>query len=92
MSRALAAFTRERLQIEITSMTIRASRAQPGSPTSDERLRAVAHLETQLRIVELVEPVADDYGVGWTEGLLAAVRLIAAVYRDHPDYREEWAP
>ena len=29
---------------------------------------------------------------GYLQGLARAVHLLASVYADHPDYREEWAP
>lgn len=35
---------------------------------------------------------AVSYGAGEVAGLLLAAKLRAAVYRDHPDYDQEWAP
>jgi hypothetical protein len=37
-------------------------------------------------------PGEPEYAYGWAEGLGMAVRALAAVYRDHPDYDPAWAP
>lgn len=100
LNRDLAAFTRERLTVELTALTVKVARqdASEQAPPSDERLMAVAHLQTQLRIVDLYAPVADndggeyEYAYGYATGLGDAVRLTAAIYADHGDYREEWSP
>lgn len=36
-------------------------------------------------------PFSDAVGVGIAEGIDTALRALAAVYTDHPDYRQEWA-
>lgn len=33
-----------------------------------------------------------EYAFGYANALGEAVRLLAAVYADHPDYRTEWRP
>jgi hypothetical protein len=35
---------------------------------------------------------AYEYADGWANALGLAVRQLAAVYADHPSYREEWRP
>ena len=33
-----------------------------------------------------------EYAYGWADALGVAVRALAAVYRDHPDYDPGWIP
>jgi len=33
----------------------------------------------------------DDWTAGYSDGNYQAINALAAVYRDHPDYRQEWA-
>lgn len=100
MSRELARFTRARLADELARVTGVIPFADPAAPTSDERSSAAEHLQAQFRIVRDYEEVASfddeddpyEFAVGRAVGLGKAVRRIADVYRDHPDYRQEWAP
>jgi hypothetical protein len=43
---------------------------------------------TAAAILTEVDPLAGAYGRGMT----AMVRAFAAFWKDHPDYRSEWAP
>ena len=76
-------------------------------PLADERnhalhqspWRALREVEAKRAILAEYAPVAKndgqhepEYAYGWAEGLGMAVRALAAIYRDHPDYRQEWAP
>ena len=52
-----------------------------------------ADLDSKRRIVDefvRVDSGSADHELGY--GLSVAVALLAAVYADHPDYREEWRP
>jgi hypothetical protein len=52
--------------------------------------RARADYEAKRQIVGQVFDL--DRHDGYTEATRDAVRSLAAVYADHPDYREEWRP
>jgi hypothetical protein len=39
-----------------------------------------------------VDSASRDYQAGWTDGLEAAVRLLAAIYHEASDYKPEWRP
>lgn len=57
--------------------------------------RALAECEAKRHILEIAVPtvgVSNDFARGWDVGTSFAVRLLAEVYADHPDYREEWRP
>lgn len=61
--------------------------------------RVLREVEAKRRILAEYAEVADndidephEYAYGWANGLGVAVRLLAAVYDDHPEYRQEWAP
>lgn len=59
--------------------------------------RVLADVAAKRAIVdEWARLVFDDreppWGTGWREGLGFALRHLAAVYSEHPDYRQEWAP
>ena len=64
--------------------------------------RVLREVEAKRAILAEYEPVAKndgyngggepEYAFGWAEGLGVAVRALAAVYRDHPDYDPQWAP
>lgn len=66
-------------------------RAKYGPP-----IRALRETEAKRRIVEASRsyhegdqnPGPDDPDGGWA--LSIALRALAAVYADHPDYRDEW--
>ena len=51
--------------------------------------RVLAECEAKRRIVELFPDAAQD-GDGWNDAGYSVLRDLAAVYADHPDYREEW--
>lgn len=58
-----------------------------------------AECEARRRIVEDFQEYAADYraapsdfAAGRRHAALLAVTRIAAVYADHPDYRQEWRP
>ena len=61
--------------------------------------RVLAECAAKRRIVEQCEEMCErdrmDAGTGYWEvaadASLAAVRALASVYADHPDYRQEWA-
>lgn len=59
---------------------------QPDSPYSHERL--LADCAAKRAIIEGLEPFSflDDINAPELLGILAAV------YSDHPDYQQEWAP
>lgn len=46
-------------------------------------------LEQRKRIDQSMS--MDDWSAGWSDGNYAALNALAAVYKDHPDYREEWS-
>lgn len=59
--------------------------------------RVLAECEAKRRIVEAAHPRnlpldSADYLSGATYGLDVALRALAAVYADHPGYRDEWRP
>ena len=64
--------------------------------------RVLREMEAKRAVLAEYEPVAEndgyngsgepEYAFGWAEGLGAAVRALAAVYRDHPGYDPGWAP
>jgi len=61
--------------------------------------RVFSEVESKRRIVELfttIDPAesadSDTASAGAYETMLAVLRLMAAAYVDHPDYRAEWAP
>jgi hypothetical protein len=41
---------------------------------------------------EMGDLAQDRHRAGEVFALLATIQTLAAVYRDHPDYRREWAP
>ena len=47
--------------------------------------RALAECEAKRRIVSL-----DDLDGGQDDGHVHALRCLASVYADHPDFRDEW--
>jgi hypothetical protein len=49
--------------------------------------RVLAECEAKRRIVNL-----DDLDGAGEDGHIHAVRCLASVYADHPDFREEWRP
>lgn len=60
---------------------------EAGSPD-----RVLAECEAKRRIVETFEgDDADLYDDSW-KGADMCARILATVYADHPDYREEWRP
>lgn len=57
----------------------------------------LAECEAKRRIVEEHREQVEvgegpDYVGGVLDGLESAIRALAAVHADHPDYREEWRP
>ena len=60
-------------------------------------LRVLAECAAKRAIIELWEDPSDvdgttaDVDAGYTMGIEAAVKALAAVYSDHPEYQEEWA-
>jgi hypothetical protein len=52
--------------------------------------RALAECEAKRRIVEDWTSFSREGDYGRAMGLGHAVRALAAVYSDHPDYRDEW--
>jgi hypothetical protein len=56
--------------------------------------RVLREIAAKRAILELFA-ISNEEGFGGSEGwtlVRDAVRQIAAVYSDHPDYREEWRP
>lgn len=98
MSRDLARFTFDQLADELAAVTGVIPFGDPCAPTSAERAAAAEHIQAEIRIVRLYEEVKNndggeyEYAYGYATGLGDAVRLIAANYRDQPDYLEDWAP
>jgi hypothetical protein len=58
--------------------------------------RVLAEVDAKRRVVALwrEEPAAADltWDGGWCNAVDEVLRLLALPYRDHPDYRAEWAP
>lgn len=49
--------------------------------------RVLAECDAKRRIVNL-----DEMDGGADDGHVHALRCLATIYADHPDYREEWRP
>lgn len=56
--------------------------------------RALDECEAKRRIVEHLRTVAEDHAEhsGWVYFAEQPLKLLAAIYADHPEYREEWKP
>ena len=58
--------------------------------------RVLRECEAKRRIVEELEAVSDDRerlaDYDSVYGLRFAAQALAAVYADHPDYRDDWRP
>lgn len=53
--------------------------------------RVLAECAAKRKIVGSF-PTAAQNGDGWDEAGYSVLCIMAAVYGDHPDYREEWTP
>jgi hypothetical protein len=54
--------------------------------------RVLAECEAKRRVVEIASPAQDEDGATIPgSGLSDILGALAAVYADHPDYREEWS-
>lgn len=63
-----------------------------GAPMWD---RLIAECEVSRRIVNAHRsgfPDEDRYALGWHDMHVWALCQMAAIYADHPDYRDEWRP
>lgn len=67
--------------------------------TRHDPARVLAEVEAKRAIVDVyaLNERNDDgedyeYASGWAQGLGEAVRHMATVYSDHPDYDESWRP
>jgi Family of unknown function (DUF6221) len=54
--------------------------------------RVLAEVDAKRRIVLMNASAADNIGPERAALALLTLWALAAVYRDHPDYRQEWAP
>jgi hypothetical protein len=58
-----------------------------------EEARALAECEAKRRIVSVLDAVlAQSRNHEQRQNAETTLRHLAAVYSDHPDYREEWRP
>ena len=51
-----------------------------------------ADLEAKRRIIHAYLEAEAMHGYGFAAGLAVAVKILAAVYADHPDYDPAWRP
>lgn len=61
-----------------------------GTPERIER-ECAAKRETLKRYALYADEAFPDHGGGYASASEDAMRDLAAVYSDHPDYREDWA-
>lgn len=67
----------------------------PGAPSPARVLRDIS---AKRRIVDSADAApygsgdAENVEAGWSDHSDLVLRLLAVVYDDHPDYRQEWKP
>lgn len=68
------------------------ARHDPARVLRDVAARRAIVTSWRASNAEMQTPLPDDRNIGVADGLDEAVCYLAAVYADHPDYQEEWAP
>lgn len=64
-----------------------------GSPFLAQQVgsaRVLAECKAMREIVEWWAPWDGEVYDGWTDAANVVLPILASVYADHPDYREEW--